>query len=68
MAASIGPTEFIVFKFKESGLAALCEEVADLVRTGEADKFDLDIQSAEYRQDETGQHNVVFAYKGRDRG
>lgn len=59
---SNGP-EFIVFKFASSGLVALCNEVTDLVRSGDAARFDLDLSSAEYIKDETGQHNIVFVYR-----
>lgn len=62
MATISSGGEFIVFKFAESGLVALCQEVADLVASGGAERLRLDLSSAEYRRDETGQHNVVFAY------
>lgn len=62
MATVQSGTEFKVFKFRETGLAALCIEVAYLITTGEIEQFNVDLNSAEYREDHDGLC-VVFKYK-----
>lgn len=64
MAIISSGNEFIVFKFIESGLAALCVEVADLVCSGEAARRGVDLSSAKYQLNEIS-HNIVFAYEVR---
>jgi len=53
--------EFRVFKFKETGIVALCHEVAELHNEG-GFPADVDLSSAEYRLDKNG-HNIVFKRK-----
>jgi len=54
-----------IFKFKETGLIALCAEVVDFIRSGEFEKYDLDVTRAYYEEDDqTGDLKVVFPKDG----
>lgn len=48
-----------VIKFKETGIVALCQEVADFVRSGEAQQRDLNIEHARF-EDDGSCYKVVF--------
>jgi hypothetical protein len=51
MRISNGRTVEVV-KFRETGLAALCIEVADYVRSGEAKHDDVYVDEARFEEDE----------------
>lgn len=63
MASIVAPTEFVVFKFESTGLAALCAEVAWLDEQGELTREGVDKTTARYRWDEPNRrHEIVFDY------
>jgi hypothetical protein len=62
MATTSDGRELTVFKFHETGLVALCEEVADLVASGQVEKWGYDRWSATYR-DTDREHQIVFTKK-----
>lgn len=62
MASVSDGKTFTIFKFKSSGLVALCQEVSDFVERGEHVRYNLDLDSARYNRYD-GNHNIVFDYK-----
>lgn len=65
MASYSDGDEFVVFKFPETGLVALCHEVAQMDRDGELQRFRARRATAAYRLDpDTGNHEIVFKLGG----
>lgn len=62
MATSSDGKTFSVIKFASSGLVALCAEVVELVNSGEATRYRLDLKSARYERDQWGDHTILFDY------
>ena len=54
------PNHIKVFKFKETGLVALCLEVNEYISSREFDRDKVDLNSAKYESDEDGNHYIVF--------
>lgn len=58
-----------LYKFPSSGLVALCEEVTDFVRSGEAERHDVDIDSAEFvHQAGPEQELLIVRFKRKEVG
>jgi hypothetical protein len=54
MGINIRPDRVEVFKNRPSGIVALCAEVAEFVRSGEAARRGLDVDAAWFEEDESG--------------
>lgn len=62
MATISAGDRFEVFKFRETGLVALCSEVTQLAGSGELEeRFGVNLRSARYRESD-GLLKVVFDY------
>lgn len=48
MASISSSSGLAVYKFKTTGIVALCEEVTDFVRSGDAERFGVDLDSARF--------------------
>ena len=62
MAVNLCGDTVEVFKFKETGVVALCQEVAEFIKYGYDVMYNLDVSSAEFRQDDETV-SVVFKKK-----
>lgn len=66
MAQISGGEGFEVFKFKSTGIVALCEEVTDMLRTRDDDEVRrLDLTTARFEEGDTT-YSIKFDWKKDD--
>lgn len=60
MSVLLNSDNITIFKFPETGVVALCDELVDFVKSGQAERYDLDLSTARYHRDEWNNHCITI--------